>query len=130
MAKTVKDAYGEIMRLRNEAYKKWMETPTDDEYNRVVTKAKFQAYEKCMELLQPFVIPHRQTEENRKFEGWNNLLKRNEELVRENTRLKDYLRQVYFLMRNIKENDSVSLDLMTKMDSWMDTVKKALNFDK
>lgn len=56
MAKTVKEAYGEIVRLRNEAYKKWMETPTDDEYNRVVTKAKFQAYEKCMEQLTPSIV--------------------------------------------------------------------------
>lgn len=68
--------------------------------------------------------------ENREFDGWNYLLKRNEELVRENAQLKEYLRQVYFLMQNIKENDGVSLELMTKMDSWMDTVKKALNFDK
>ena len=61
MAKTIQEAYGGIMRLRNETYKKWMETPTDDEYNRVVTKAQFQAYEKCMELLQPVVIPNAQT---------------------------------------------------------------------
>lgn len=121
MAATAKDAFGEIMRLRNEAYQKWIDTPTDDEYNRIVIKAKFQAYDKCMELLQPVVIPHRQTEENRKFDGWDYLLKRNEELVRENTRLKDYLQQVYFLMQNIKENDGISLELMTKMDSWMDT---------
>ena len=57
MAKAVQEAYGEIVRLRNEAYKKWMETPTDDEYNRVVTKAKFQAYEKCMDLLTPVITP-------------------------------------------------------------------------
>ena len=130
MAKTVQEAYGEIVRLRNETYKKWMETPTDDEYNRVVTKAKFQAYEKCMELLTPVVIPHRQTEENGKFDGWDYLLKRNEELVRENTQLKDYLRQVYFLMRNIKENDSVSLDLKTKIASVVGTIEEALNFDE
>ena len=113
MAKTVKEAYGEIVRLRNEAYKKWIETPTDDEYNRVVTKAKFQAYEECM-----------------KFDGWNYLLKRNEELVRENTSLKNYLRQVYFLMQNIKENEGVSLDLMTKIASLVGTIEETLNFDK
>ncbi len=130
MAKTLQEAYGEIMRLRNETYKKWMEAPTDDEYNRVVTTTKFQAYEKCMDLLQPIIIPHPQREEDRKFDAWDYLLKRNEEFVRENAQLKEYLRQVYFLMQNIKENDSVSLELMTKMDSWIDTVKKALNFDE
>lgn len=56
MTEKIKEAYGEIVRLRNEAYKKWIETPTDDEYNRVVTKAKFQAYEKCMELLTPSIV--------------------------------------------------------------------------
>ena len=80
--------------------------PDPDEYNRVVTK------------------------ENREFDGWNYLLKRNEELVRENTRLKDYLRQVYFLMQNIKENDGVSLDLMTKIASVVGTIEEALNFDE
>jgi len=64
MVKTVQEAYGEIVRLRNEAYKKWIETSTNDEYNRVVTKAKFQAYEKCMELLQPVVIPNTQEKSN------------------------------------------------------------------
>ena len=104
--------------------------PDPDEYNRVVTKTKFQAYEECMELLQLGVIPHRQTEENREFDGWNYLLKRNEELVRENTRLKDYLRQVYLLMQNIKENDGVSLDLMTKIASVVGTIEETLNFDE
>ena len=79
--------------------------PDPDEYNRVVTK------------------------ENREFDGWNYLLKRNEELVRENARLKDYLRQVYFLMQNIKENDGVSLDLMTKIASVVGTIEETLNFD-
>jgi len=37
------------------------EITDEDEYNRVVTKAQFQAYEKCMELLQPVVIPNAQT---------------------------------------------------------------------
>lgn len=80
--------------------------PNPDEYSRVVTK------------------------ENREFDGWNYLLKRNEELVRENTRLKDYLRQVYFLMQNIKENDGVSLDLMTKIASVVGTIEETLNFDE
>lgn len=79
--------------------------PDPDEYNRVVTK------------------------ENREFDGWNYLLKRNEELVRENARLKNYLRQVYFLMQNIKENDGVSLDLMTKIASVVGTIEETLNFD-
>lgn len=125
MAKTLQETYGEIMRLRNETYKKWMESPTDDEYNRVVTKAKFQAYEKCMNLLQPIIIPHPQREEDRKFDAWDYLLKRNEELVRENAQLKEYLRQVYFLMQNIKENDSVSLELMTKISSVVGTIEEA-----
>lgn len=64
MAKTVQEAYGEIVRLRNEAYKKWMETPTDDEYNRVVTKVKLQAYEKCMELLTPVITPQQHSGSN------------------------------------------------------------------
>ena len=69
MAKTVQEAYGEIVRLRNEAYKKWMETPTDDEYNRVVTKAKFQAYEKCMELMTPSIVdPHPESSINKNIE--------------------------------------------------------------
>lgn len=80
--------------------------PDPDEYNRVVTK------------------------ENREFDGWNYLLKRNEELVRENAHLKDYLRQVYFLMQYIKENDGVSLDLMTKIASVVGTIEETLNFDK
>ena len=87
--------------------------PDPDEYNRVVTKTKFQAYEEC-----------------REFDGWNYLLKRNEELVRENIRLKDYLRQVYFMMQNIKENDGVSLDLMTKIASVVGTIEETLNFDE
>ena len=34
MKKTVKEAYGEILRLRNEFYQKWQETPQYDEENK------------------------------------------------------------------------------------------------
>ena len=61
MAKTVQQAYGEIVRLRNEAYRDWMITPEDDEHNRVATKAKYQAYEQCMDLLTPVITNSKNT---------------------------------------------------------------------
>ena len=57
MAKTVKEAYGEIMRLRNEFYQKWQEVPHEvyDE-NRGTYKAKYEAFDKALELLTPSIV--------------------------------------------------------------------------
>ena len=55
MAKTVKDAYGEILRLRNEFYQKWQEVPQYDE-NRDAYKAKYEAFVKVLELLTPSIV--------------------------------------------------------------------------
>lgn len=57
MAKTVKDAYGEILRLRNEFYQKWQEVPHEvyDE-NRGTYKAKYEAFDKALELLTPSIV--------------------------------------------------------------------------
>lgn len=52
MAKTIKEAYGEIMRLRNDFFQKWQECNQYDE-NRSTYKAKYEAFDKAMELLQP-----------------------------------------------------------------------------
>lgn len=47
MAKTAKDAYSEILRLRNKFYQKWQEVPHEvyDE-NRGTYKAKYEAFDK------------------------------------------------------------------------------------
>lgn len=55
MAKSVKDAYGEILRLRNEFYRKWQDAPQYDE-NRVTYKAKYEAFDKALELLTPSIV--------------------------------------------------------------------------
>ena len=55
MAKTVKDAYSEILRLRNEFYQKWQEVPQYDE-NRDAYKAKYEAFDKALELLTPSIV--------------------------------------------------------------------------
>lgn len=57
MAKTVKDAYSEILRLRNEFYQKWQEVPHEvyDE-NRGAYKAKYEAFDKALELLTPSIV--------------------------------------------------------------------------
>ena len=57
MAKNVKDAYGEILRLRNEFYQKWQEVPHEvyDE-NRGAYKAKYEAFDKALELLTPSIV--------------------------------------------------------------------------
>ena len=55
MAKTVKDAYGEILRLRNEFYQKWQEAPQYDE-SRGAYKAKYEAFDKALELLTPSIV--------------------------------------------------------------------------
>ena len=55
MAKTVKDAYGEILRLRNDFYRKWQDAPQYDE-NRSAYKAKYEAFDKAVELLTSSVV--------------------------------------------------------------------------
>ena len=55
MAKTVKDAYSEILRLRNEFYQKWQEAPQYDE-NRGAYRAKYEAFDKALELLTPSIV--------------------------------------------------------------------------
>lgn len=55
MAKTVKGAYSEILRLRNEFYQKWKEVPQYDE-NRDAYKAKYEAFDKALELLTPSIV--------------------------------------------------------------------------
>ena len=55
MAKTVKDAYSEILRLRNEFYQKWQEAPKYDE-ERDAYKAKYEAFDKALELLTPSIV--------------------------------------------------------------------------
>ena len=55
MAKTVQDAYREILRLRNEFYQQWQEVPLYDE-NRDAYKAKYEAFVKVLELLTPSVM--------------------------------------------------------------------------
>jgi len=60
MAKTIQDAYGEILRLRNEFYQKWQEVPHEvyDE-NRDAYKAKYEAFDKALELLTPSIVDER-----------------------------------------------------------------------
>ena len=61
MAKNVKDAYGEIMRLRNEFYQKWQEADQYDE-NRSAYRAKYEAFDKALELLTPSIVDHQPEE--------------------------------------------------------------------
>lgn len=56
MAKTVKDAYSEILRLRNEFYQKWQENDEPSGHNRTVLKAKYEAFDKALELLTPTIV--------------------------------------------------------------------------
>mgnify|MGYP007102047815 CR=1 FL=1 len=70
MAKTVKEAYGEILRLRNEFYQKWQEVPHEvyDE-NRGVYKAKYEAFDKALELLTSSIVdPHPESSINKNLE--------------------------------------------------------------
>ena len=55
MAKNVKDAYSEILRLRNEFYQKWQEASQYDD-NRGAYKAKYEAFDKALELLTPSIV--------------------------------------------------------------------------
>ena len=58
MAKTVQDAYSGILRLRNEFYQKWQETSQYDD-NRGAYKAKYEAFDKALELLTPCIVDER-----------------------------------------------------------------------
>lgn len=55
MAKNVQDAYSEILRLRNEFYQKWQEASQYDD-NRGAYKAKYEAFDKALELLTPSIV--------------------------------------------------------------------------
>lgn len=55
MAKNVKDAYSEILRLRNEFYQKWQEASQYDD-NRGAYKAKHEAFDRALELLTPSIV--------------------------------------------------------------------------
>ena len=59
MAKNVKDAYSEILRLRNLFYQKWIESAESDEpsdYIRTVLSAKYEAFNTALELLSPSIV--------------------------------------------------------------------------
>ena len=59
MAKNVQDAYSEILRLRNLFYQKWIESAETDEpsgYIRIVLSAKYEAFNKALELLSPSIV--------------------------------------------------------------------------
>ena len=55
MVKTVQEAYGEILKLRNEFYQKWQECNQYDE-NRDEYRAKYEAFDKALELLTPSIV--------------------------------------------------------------------------
>lgn len=55
MAKTVKDTYSEILKLRNEFYQKWQDAPQYDE-NRDAYRAKYEAFDKALELMTPSIV--------------------------------------------------------------------------
>lgn len=56
MKKTVEDAYSEILRLRNEFYQQWQENNEPSDHNRTVLKAKYEAFDKALELLTPSIV--------------------------------------------------------------------------
>ena len=59
MAKNVQDAYNEILRLRNLFYQKWIESAETDEpsgYIRTILSAKYEAFNKALELLSPSIV--------------------------------------------------------------------------
>ena len=71
MAKTAKDVYSEILRLRNEFYQKWQEVPNEvyDE-NRGIYKAKYEAFDKALELLTSSIVdPHPESSINKNIEA-------------------------------------------------------------
>lgn len=56
MKKKVQDVYSEILRLRNEFYQKWQENDEPSGHNRTVLKAKYEAFDKALELLTPSIV--------------------------------------------------------------------------
>ena len=53
--KNKKAAYSEIMKLRNEFYQKWQDAPQYDD-NKGAYKAKYEAFDKALELLTPSIM--------------------------------------------------------------------------
>ena len=82
MAKSVKDAYSEILRLRNEFYQKWQDAPQYDE-NRSAYKAKYEAFDKALELLTPSIVDP-QPEDSRELDHSVTKISDQEEPVNEN----------------------------------------------
>ena len=56
MKKKVQDVYSEILRLRNEFYQQWQENDEPSDHNRIILKAKYEAFDKAMELLTPSIV--------------------------------------------------------------------------
>lgn len=98
---------------------------TPAEVSRFIKKDSFDAHKllRISHLLkynffQDF-YQYSQTSEDRKLDGWASVLKRNEELVAENTRIKEYLREVYSEMQKFKEDKGISIenwDSLTKRE--------------
>jgi predicted XRE-type DNA-binding protein len=97
---------------------------TPAEVSRLIKKDSFDAQKllKISRLLnynffQDFYQYSSHTE-NRSIDGWASIMKRNEELVAENARLRDYLKDVYSKMQKFKEDNGVSIE------NWDSLVKK------
>lgn len=56
MKKKVQDVYSEILRLRNEFYQQWQENDEPSDHNRIILKAKYEAFDKALELLTPSIV--------------------------------------------------------------------------
>lgn len=89
---------------------------TPAEVSRLIKKDSFDAQKllKISRLLnynffQDFYQYSSHTE-NRSIDGWASIMKRNEELVAENARLRDYLKDVYSKMQKFKEDNGVSIE--------------------
>ena len=97
---------------------------TPAEVSRLVKKESFDAqkllkisrllnYNFFRDFYQFFHLP-----DEKMRDAWKSVLKRNEELVAENARLKDYLKDVYSKMQKFKEDNGVSIE------NWDSLVKK------
>lgn len=56
MKKKVQDVYSEILRLRNEFYQQWQENDEPSDHNKIILKAKYEAFDKALELLTPSIV--------------------------------------------------------------------------
>lgn len=109
---------------------------TPAEVSRLIKKDSFDAQKllKISRLLnynffQDFYQYSSHTE-NRSIDGWASIMKRNEELVAENARLRDYLKDVYSKMQKFKEDNGVSIenwDSLVKTEG-VDVMKMATFF--